>query len=405
MTAPASNNPASSPKWGPTAKLLVGLVYVVILLALLVYSRSFIGPLLLAFILTFLLHPVAAYISNTLHLSWRGGVNLLYLILVILLLTSFTLTGLALFQQILNLISEIQKFITALPDLLASLSRQIFAIGPFRLDLSQFDLATLGERVLGYVQPLLGRMGTLVGSFATSAVTTIGWALFVLLISYFFLVDASRVPEELLYVEVPGYDADVRRLARELRRIWDAFLRGQLIMFGLVIIVYTILLTVLGVRYSYAIAILAGLARFVPYLGPFVTWATLGLVTYFQGGNYFHLDPWQYTLLAIGLGVVIDQVFDNLVSPRILGGALGVNPAAVLIAAIVMTNLIGIIGLLLAAPVLATLKLLGQYTIRKMLDLEPWPEKAPVEKVKVFTPRARLWRRIQAWFRAIKQRQ
>jgi predicted PurR-regulated permease PerM len=102
--------------------------------------------------------------------------------------------------------------------------------------------------------------------------------------------------------------------------------------------------------------------------------------------------------------VIVDQIFDNLVSPRILGQALGVNPAAVLIAAIVMTNLIGIIGLLLAAPVLATLKLLGTYTIRKMLDLDPWPEKPPTPETAAITRRARIWRRLQAWVRAFRQR-
>ncbi len=404
MNAPAPNNQPASPRWGSTAKLLMGLIYVVIFLALLVYSRSFIGPLLLAFIVTVLLHPVAVYLSNLTRLSWRATVNLMYAVLVVLLLATFTLTGLALFQQILNLIREIQQFIAALPELLADLSRQQFNIGPFQIDFSQFDLATLGNRVLDYVQPLLGRLGSLVGTFATSAVTTIGWSLFILLISYFILADASRVPEELLYVNIPGYDYDVRRLGAELRRIWDAFLRGQLILVGLVIVVYMILLTALGVRFSYAIAILAGMARFVPYLGPFVTWSTLGLVTYFQGSNYFHLEPWQYTLLAIGLGVIVDQIFDNLVSPRIIGGALGVNPAAVLIAAIIMTNLIGIIGLLLAAPVLATLKLFGQYTLRKMLDLDPWPDKPPEEKVKVYKPRAVIWQRLQAWVRAMRSK-
>jgi hypothetical protein len=69
-----------------------------------------------------------------------------------------------------------------------------------------------------------------------------------------------------------------------------------------------------------------------------------------------------------------------------------------------MANLIGIIGLLLAAPVLATLKLLGTYTLRKMLDLDPWHEKPPPPKTAASTPRARLWRRLQAWVRAFKQR-
>ena len=115
----------------------------------------------------------------------------------------------------------------------------------------------------------------------------------------------------------------------------------------LVIVSYSILLSILGVRYAFAIALLAGLARFVPYIGPLVTYIILGLVTLFQGGNYFNLVPIYYTLLTIILSILMDQIYDNLVSPRIMGRSLGVHPAAVLVVAIIAANLIGLIGLLL----------------------------------------------------------
>ena len=53
---------------------------------------------------------------------------------------------------------------------------------------------------------------------------------------------------------------------------------------------------------------------------------------------------------------------------------LGIHPAAQLITAIVLTSLIGLMGILLAAPVLASLQLFGRYIVRKMMDKDPWPE-------------------------------
>ena len=55
-----------------------------------------------------------------------------------------------------------------------------------------------------------------------------------------------------------------------------------------------------------------------------------------------------------------------------MGKSLGVHPAAVLVVAIIAANLIGIIGLVLAAPVLASATIIGRYTINKMLDRDPW---------------------------------
>ena len=90
----------------------------------------------------------------------------------------------------------------------------------------------------------------------------------------------------------------------------------------------------------------------------------------------------SWAIPIIVAAVVLDQIYDNLVSPRIFGQTLGVHPAAVLIAAIIAANLIGFVGLLLAAPVLASLQLFGRYAMRKMVDLDPWPEpEAPPEEV------------------------
>jgi predicted PurR-regulated permease PerM len=128
------------------------------------------------------------------------------------------------------------------------------------------------------------------------------------------------------------------------------------------------------VRYALGIAVLAGLARFLPYVGPFITWTTLGMVAYFQAGNMYGLNATTYTIVAVGLALLIDQVFDNLITPRIISRALRVHPAAVLVAAIIALNLLGVLGVMVAAPILATVALLWNYTLRKMLDLDPWPD-------------------------------
>jgi predicted PurR-regulated permease PerM len=363
----------TSPKWSSTFKMVIGIAIAGLLMAMLIYFRSIIGPLILAFILIYLLHPMAAFLNTHTRLSWRASVNVIYIILLILLITSSTLTGLAAVQQIESLIRVIERFVNDLPNLIDRLSSQVILIGPYRIDLSQYtDLSQLGNQVINALQLIISRAGTLAGSFASATASTIGWGFFVLIISYFVLADAGKVPSALDYINIPGYSYDIQRMSTALGRIWNAFLRGQLTIVILVILSYTVLLSILGVRYAFAIAILAGLARFVPYVGPFITYIVLGLVTLFQGGNYFNLVPIYYTLLSIFLSILMDQVYDNLVSPRIMGRSLGVHPAAVLVVAIIAANLIGLIGLVLAAPALASVSLIGHYTVRKMFDRDPW---------------------------------
>ncbi|RMF47026.1 MAG: AI-2E family transporter, partial [Anaerolineae bacterium] len=335
--------------------------------ALVVYFRAILGWLLLAFVFTYLLHPLAAGFSRVTRLSWRASVNILYLLLVVLLLGSFTATGVAVVQQFQALLTIISRWLSTLPARLEDMA-QVYTIGNlYTIDLRQLDLVAISQQVIGTLQGFLGQAGSLLSTVATSAVSLLGWLLFVLLVSYFILVDAGQVPDMVRYLHIPGYDYDVRRMGREVSAIWNAFLRGQLLIISMVILSSGILMSILGVRFAFSIALLTGLARLVPYVGTFTNDVVIFLVAFFQNGNYFGLPQWGYALLALGLAILLDQIFDNVISPRILGQSLGVHPAAVLIAAIVAARLLGFVGLVLAAPVLATLRLFSRYLFRKML--------------------------------------
>lgn len=363
-----------SPKWSSTTKLIVGLTIVGLIAAMVFYFRQIIGPVLLAFILAFLLQPVVGRIHQWTKLSWRTVVGLFFIILFIILISLTAVAGYAIIQQAQSLIAFILRFANDLPGLIASISTQEFSIGPFTFGLAQFDLVALAEQAINTIRPLLGQAGSLVSRVAASAASSMGWTLFTLLIAYFLLSETGQFRANLVNIEIPGYNQDVHRLGIELAKIWDAFLRGQLIISLLVIFSYDILLTILGARLTLVIAFLAGAARFVPYVGPLITWSVTFIVTFLQPNNYFGLDPIYYALLVVAACLILDQAFDNIIVPKLMGQTLGVHPAGVLIAALVAARLLGIIGLVLAAPVLATINLLGRYIIRKMFDLEPWPE-------------------------------
>jgi predicted PurR-regulated permease PerM len=381
---------------------VVGLTFVAFVAGLLITFRSIIGPLLLAFILAYLLHPVAAFIHRTTKLNWRWAVNLVFLIFVLIVLGLLTVLGFAVVDQLQSLIVIINTFSENLPNLVQQLSAQVLVFGPFRLEFNQFDLPALANQLLGILQPILGQFGTLVSTFATSALAIIGWALFIIVIAYFLLAQTGRVTDQLIHLEIPGHNADIQRLGQELSRVWNVFLRGQLAIFILAIILYTILLTALGVRYSLGIAILAGLARFIPYVGPAIVWIVIAMVSLLQGHNYFGLQPWVFTLLVIGLSVLLDQILDNVVVPRFHGQTLGVHPAAVLVAALVAAKLIGFVGLILAAPVLASMALLSRYILRKMFDLDPWPENAPSSRPPEF-PWMEISKRSREWWNKLNR--
>jgi predicted PurR-regulated permease PerM len=396
----ADNQSSVSPHWGAVTKLVVTLTAVVILGVLAVRFLGIIGPILMALILAYLLHPLAALVSRKLRFSWKLTVNLIYLIILIILLSLLTWGGVGLIGQIQNLIGAIQNYATRLPVFIDSLSNQVYVLGPLRLDFSKIDWISIGQQVLAYIEPTLGKLGGLVGTLATSAVSILGWSAFVVVVSYFLLLESGGLREGILRFNIPGYTDDIRRLSHKLSVIWNAFLRGQIIIFISKVVTYTVIMSIFGVHYAIGVALIAGFASFLPYIGPAINWIVLGLITYFQAANPFGFSPLIYTIVAIGVALLIDQSFDNLVAPHIIAQTLKVHPAFVLIAAIIGANLFGLLGIILAAPLLATLQLVGNYTLRKLMDQDPWPPEDDVSQP-ARTPRwfhwlQDVWHRIRA---------
>src|SRR5215208_4143611 len=373
----------NSPRWSPTTTLFVGLIVVGIVAFLFIRFTILITPLLIVFILAYLLHPVITVLSRSLNISWKAAVNILFFIILVLLIGLLTLGGVGLVAQVQSLIQLVQAIVADLPQYIQNLSGQVIKIGPFKLDLTTIDLNEISRQLLSFIQPLLGRTGTLVGTVASGAAEIFGWTFFVLLVSYFVMIESTGLQSDLFKVEVPGYSEDLRRLGNQLSRIWNAFLRGQIFIFSMATIIYILVLSIFGVRYAIGIAFMAGLAKFLTYIGPAFTWVIMALVTYFQSPTPFGMEPLSYMLMVVITTTIIDWIIDNLVVPRIMAQTLRVHPAAVLVTALIAANLLGILGVVIAAPFLASVMLLGRYTMRKMLDMNPWPpgETVPAQPI------------------------
>lgn len=396
----------TSPPWGTTTKLIVALTGIAILGALIIRFHTLIVPLLMALLLSYLFYPLATFLHRKTALGWRGSVNVVYLILLLIILTLLVWGGVGLVQQAQNLILTIQNALKALPGFLEELTGKVYRLGPFVFDFSTLNWGELSQEILSATQPVLSRVGSLLGAVASGAASTLGWLAFIYVVSYFLLLESGGVQVPLFPLDLPGYQEDFRRLGEALRRIWNAFLRGQILVFLLTVLVYTVLLSLVGVRFAFWLALLAGLATFVPYVGPTVAWGTLGLVTLFQPLHPLGLTPLLHATLVVAMAIGVDQIFNNLITPRIMAQALRVHPAAVLIAALLVARMLGVVGLLLAAPLLASLKLLGSYIWRKMLDQNPWPiqEETPAAPSGLSRLLRRWERRLIVWWAALGRR-
>jgi predicted PurR-regulated permease PerM len=362
---------SASPKWSSTAKLVVALTIAGLGAALIFRFQNILAPLLLSFILAYLFHPIALYFNRRLKIPWRLISTIIFILIFAAVIGLFTWGGISIFDQVQNLINYLQRVVGDFPTFIESMTAEPLMIGPWEIDLSSYQASDLTTQFQGVINSALSQIGTLLGSIASGIGSTITWTVFILIIAYFIMSESDGVRAGMIKLSLPKYQEDITRLGSQLSHIWNAFLRGQLIIFVITVAWYSLLLSVLGVRYFFLLAILAGLARFVPYVGPAVAWTTYGLVALFQT-NYFNLMPFPYALIVVGSAWVSDMVMDSIVSPRILSNALKIHPAAVLVMVFISASLFGFIGVLLSAPVLASIKLLLTYMANKLMDQDPW---------------------------------
>jgi predicted PurR-regulated permease PerM len=390
---PEDEPPLPSPHWGIVPKLVAALVVATLAGTLLSHFRDMVGPLMFALIFAYLLNPVISWVTAKTKLPWGLTVNLMYLVLFVLLVAGLTAVVVGIVQQAQGLYQTLTEILpdvpTRLQSMLEALLTQPFKVGtfiidlskpivlgPFSLDLSQSNLTPLLQQIVSTVQPFLGQAGVAVGSLASVTASLFGWVLFLLVISYYLLHDLRAIVPSLSQIVPKVFAYDAQRLAAELGPIWNAFFRGQITLAVVMGLIIGLTMALLGVRYALVLGLLAAAAEFVPIIGALVSATTCILVALFQPGNEFGLNQIWFAGLVMGVYVVLQQVEGNWLAPRIVGGSLNLHPAAIIIGAVIAANLAGIVGLILAAPTLATLRLFGGYVYRKLFDMDPWPMSA-----------------------------
>lgn len=364
----------TSPPWSAPTRLVVALVLLTLTGALLLRFIDLIGPLLLAFILAYLLSPVTGLIARTLRMPWGRAVTLTYLVLVLVLGGAAAGIGVILQQQVLGLYQALANIFVELPVLLTRYLSEPIVLGPLVLDPAAPEWQPLYIQLNNLVQMALAQVGMLIGRAASSTLVVIGWLIFVFFVSYYLLHDIGRLGLSLETLVPTPYRDDARRLISELGPIWNAWLRGQFILAAGLGVAAWLAMSLLGVRYAPGLGLLAFVLEFIPILGPTLLTAVAVLVALFQGGNWLGVNQVVFAALVLVTHFLLQQIQNNVFVPRIMGHHLRLHPVAVLVGVVIMAQLLGVAGLLLAAPLVATLRLFGGYIYRKVVNLNPWPE-------------------------------
>jgi len=374
-----------SPPWTRTTKIIVS-VFGLVLLAIFVWRFSNILFLLVvAALLTYLLHPIIVRLDRNTPLNRLFTIFVVYLGMAVIIGVALVALGVAAFDQIRNLIVQV-------PTLVLNLIRQFsefteteepIVFGPLVIIPGAVPWETIGQQALALVNPAVSNATQMITSLAGQTVSLVINIFFVFVLSIYFAIEAPRISEHLSKYTTPaGYQYDAERLLRKIKFTWDSFWRGQAILAVIIFFADWLGLTILGVDNALALGIIGGLMEFIPTIGPLISGVAAVIVAFFQTNVPWGLTNFQFAVVVLIFMVVVQQIENNILVPKIVGDSLKVHPIIILLGVLIGGSIAGIIGAMLAAPIIATLLILLSYIWNKLNDLPPFPEQREEENVK-----------------------
>ena len=203
-------------------------------------------------------------------------------------------------------------------------------------------------------------------------------------LAIYLLIDLERFKSNSLELTPPGHRNEVAYVSGEVSTALGSFVRGQLLVAFLVGVASSIGMWAIDLPFWLLIGIVAGFLNLIPFLGPFVGGALAALVALLNG------DPWQ-AVWAVLIMIGVQQVDNHLITPMIQRTRVNLSPLVIVLALIIGGSLAGLLGVLVAIPATAAIRIVIGHLWRTRLLGQSW-EEASEAMIEVTDPPERLAR-------------
>lgn len=293
------------------------------------------------------------------------------------------------FWPVIN--DQFSKIAKVLPDLLVNAQKSFEAV---IRELSTELNENISEKAQGLLASasgdILSQAQGLISNFLTSGLALfnlLGLMLISPVIAYYLLRDWDLIVDEINSWLPVKMALPIREQASEIDNVLAGFVRGQVIICCIMGFIYGFGWWLIGLDFALILGLLAGLLAFIPFLGILIA-AFLALIV---GIGQWGFDV-QMLGLTIGLFVFVQALEGSILTPKLVGGKVGLHPAWVLLAVFGGGEIMGFLGVLIAVPLAASIAVIVRFTLReykkhnqleqKSDDNYPYPEKAVAKAAK-----------------------
>jgi predicted PurR-regulated permease PerM len=343
-------------------------------------------PFLIAWLLAYLMYPLLSFFQYKCHLKSR------ILSIIATLTTVFGFLTLAGYLLIPPIISQSQRAGVLITEFLNKPGSG-WNIPPALTGSIQDILTTIDiqnhlnyNNIEGFIQSALPRIWDLF-SGASSLIVNIFVVFIVLLYLIFILKDYEKISKEWVSLIPKNYRPFVLNVGEDLKKGMNSYFRGQALISIIVGILYCIGFSIVGLPLGIVLGLLVGLMHMVPYLQT-VALVPAIMLSAIKASEYDQNFFWVL-LPVLAVFVVIQIIVELVLNPKILGDAMGMHPAIILLSLSIWGSLFGVVGMILALPMTTLIiSYYDRFIIKKEVienlvspdKIDPEPDESTQEK-------------------------
>jgi len=351
--------------WSLSFRYVVGIVSLVLLIALLIYAHEAVTYLAIAAFVAYLINPAVVYLTTRTRMKRVSAVNLVYFSAVILLI-GLPATLLPIFYDEAQIV--IEDLLDLSNQLRQTLSSPIYFLGLV------FHLEEWAQSIFQIQNAFLSPLPEETLQLLETTSVGLLWFLVILVSVHLFLSQWPNMRNWLIDLAPPPYRSEMQELYNRVRRVWIAYLRGQIVLMFIVGVTFTVAWVILGIPGALVLGVVAGLFTLVPDVGPFLAMILAAGVALLEGSTWIPLSNFWVAGIVIIVYLVLINLKNFFLRPYIMGRSVHMNEGLVFIAIMIATILKGILGALLVVPVLASVVVIAGYIQRRVLGLPPFED-------------------------------
>lgn len=326
-------------------------------------------PFIVGMGMAYLVDPVADRLER-LGLGRVAAACIILLAFVLLMLVALWILAPLLAQQVTAFIDNMPRNLARLQELANDHVRPLF---------ERFG----GAELLSEAQTSLGQVFTQVATWAggvlqslwsgsQSVIAVVGLVVIAPVVAFYMLIDWDRMVAAVDSWVPVSQRATVRKLARDIDHAIAGFVRGQSLVCLFLGVFYAIGLSLAGLNFGVLIGLGTGLLSFIPYVG-----STIGLLLSMSVAIVQFWPEWTWILVVLAIFVAGQFIEGNIVSPLLVGDAVGLHPVWLMFALMAFGSLLGFVGVLIAVPAGAAIGVLARFALHRYLESRFYHDDAP----------------------------